>query len=133
MGTFPCPLCAASLELRQSRSNKPYCVCNACGIQIFFRGKVAIAMLQTNADRKRSVVAAQVSTSTAVATFEMLERLRAQRESLVNKRPLIFSDDHLENAILAAEREIARVENRLATLARGMSGDLVPVHDATIE
>jgi DNA invertase Pin-like site-specific DNA recombinase len=130
MGTFPCPLCAAPLDLRQSRSRKPYCVCNACGVQLFFRGKAGIARLRSFAERDRSVVAAQTSTSTALATFEMLERLRAQRETLVNRRPLIFADDHLENAILAIEREIARIEIRLDALARGIPSDSEPVHTA---
>src|SRR5688572_9627805 len=43
--TFPCPLCRTALELRRSRANKPYCVCNPCGVQIFFRGKKGIARL----------------------------------------------------------------------------------------
>lgn len=53
----------------------------------------------------------------------MLERLRAQRESLVNKRPLIFADNHLENAILAIEREITRIQVVLDALARGIPSD----------
>jgi hypothetical protein len=115
--TFPCPLCAAGLDLRQSRAEKPYCVCNACGVQLFFRGKTAIARLRDLADRERSVASAQTSTSTALATFDMLERLRAQRETLVKRRPLIFADEHLENAILAIDREITRIELLLKTLA----------------
>ena len=122
--TFPCPLCAASLELRQSRSQKPYCVCNTCGVQLFVRGRKGIARLLELADRERSVVAAQTSTSAALATFETLERLRAQRESLANRRRLIFTDDGLENAILAVAREITRVEIVLDELARGIPSNL---------
>jgi hypothetical protein len=95
-------------------------------VQLFFRGKKGIARLLELADREKSVVAAQTSTSTALTTFEMLERLRAQRESLANKRRLIFTDDGLENAILAIEREIARVEIVLDALARGIPSDLDP-------
>jgi len=124
--TFPCPLCGTGLELRESRAQKPYCICDPCGVQLFFRRKRGIARLNELADRERSVAAAQTSTSAAVATFEILERLRAQRESLVNRRPLIFADDHLDNAILAIEREITRVEIRLDELARGISKDSQP-------
>ena len=43
--TFPCPLCRMVFNLRRSRAHKPYCVCNSCGVQIFFRGKKGIAKL----------------------------------------------------------------------------------------
>ena len=39
---FPCPVCGASLTLRVARTQKPYCHCDACGIQLFFRGKNGI-------------------------------------------------------------------------------------------
>ena len=42
---FTCPLCYAGLLLKSSKKGKPYCVCNMCGIQIFFRGRAAIERL----------------------------------------------------------------------------------------
>jgi hypothetical protein len=42
---FPCPVCGTSLEIRIARTQKPYCVCIDCGIQIFFRGKTGISRL----------------------------------------------------------------------------------------
>lgn len=129
--TFPCPLCGAGLDLRETRRQKPYCICNACGVQLFFRGKKGIARLRALDDRQQFVKSAQASTSAALATFEMLERLRAQRETLVSRRPLIFADNHLENAILAIDREIARVETRLDALAQGIPQDSEPFNTAT--
>jgi hypothetical protein len=128
--TFPCPLCASGLELRESRREKPYCICNACGVQLFFRGKKGIARLHDLADRERFVKSAQASTSAALATFEMLERLRAQRETLVSRRPFLFADEHLENAIRAIDREMARIEIRLDALARGIPQDSEPSRNA---
>jgi hypothetical protein len=92
-------------------------------VQLFFRGKKGIARLRDLAEREQFVKSAQVSTSAALATFELLERLRAQRKTLVSRRPLIFADDHLENAILAIDREIAQIEMRLDALARGIPSD----------
>ena len=131
--TFPCPLCAAGLDLRETRRQKPYCICNTCGVQLFFRGKKGIARLRALGDREQFVKSAQASTSAALATFEMLERLRAQRETLVSRRPLIFADNHLENAILAIDREITRVEIRLDALARGISQDSERIRTAAIK
>lgn len=42
---FPCPLCQSWLLLKSSKKDKPCCTCDDCGIQIFFRGSVAIALL----------------------------------------------------------------------------------------
>ena len=44
--SFPCPLCGTQLELRESLRVKPYCVCNSCGIQVFFRGQKGISRLR---------------------------------------------------------------------------------------
>jgi hypothetical protein len=42
---FPCPVCGIRLEIRIARTQKPYCVCIDCGIQIFIRGKTGISQL----------------------------------------------------------------------------------------
>ncbi len=42
---FPCPVCGIALDIRISRKQKPYCVCNSCRIQLFFRGKTGIGRL----------------------------------------------------------------------------------------
>ena len=38
----PCFLCAEDLDVRKSIKDKPYLVCDGCGIQIFVRGKKGI-------------------------------------------------------------------------------------------
>lgn len=34
---FPCPICGDGLEIRTSKKDKPYVVCDACGMQLFVR------------------------------------------------------------------------------------------------
>ena len=43
---FPCPICAKGLEVRQSKKNKPYVVCDTCGIQVFVRMPAGIAKFE---------------------------------------------------------------------------------------
>ena len=43
---FPCPLCGASMPIRLTRKQKPYCHCLSCMLQLFFRGKIAIHRLE---------------------------------------------------------------------------------------
>lgn len=39
---FPCPVCAAPLEVKTTKKDKPYIVCDPCGIQLFIRGPAGI-------------------------------------------------------------------------------------------
>lgn len=39
---FPCPVCTEPREVRLTRKNKPYVVCDPCGIQLFVRGPAGI-------------------------------------------------------------------------------------------
>ena len=34
---FPCPLCLSKLDIRESKKQKPYVVCDRCGVQLFVR------------------------------------------------------------------------------------------------
>lgn len=116
--TFPCPLCVAELDLRSSRSEKPYCVCNTCGVQVFFRGKKGIARLRELVnDRNQLTGAATAAVSTVVHAFNRLEHLRAQKKRLELRRRFLFNDDDLETAIRAVENQIARVRAVLDDIA----------------
>ena len=34
---LPCPLCLSKLDVRESKKQKPYVVCDRCGVQLFVR------------------------------------------------------------------------------------------------
>ena len=42
---FSCPVCEETLKIRFSKKNKPYCICDDCGVQLFVRGKKGIEKL----------------------------------------------------------------------------------------
>jgi hypothetical protein len=115
--TFPCPICSSRLDLRSSRASKPYCVCNSCGIQLFFRGKTGIARLREFLIHEQPAKGPSAAAAASLIAYGRLEQLRAQKEELKEKRPLIFTDKSLENAIAALEREIAHLQIHLETLA----------------
>src|SRR5688500_10009484 len=108
--TFPCPICATRLDLRRSRASKPYCVCDSCGIQLFFRGKTAIARLRDFTIHEQPAKGPAVAAAASLIAFGRLEQLRRQKAELEDKRPLIFADKPLESAIEAVERDIAHLE-----------------------
>ncbi len=39
---FPCPVCTQSREVRVTKKDKPYLVCDPCGVQLFIRGPAGI-------------------------------------------------------------------------------------------
>jgi DNA-directed RNA polymerase subunit RPC12/RpoP len=117
---FPCPLCAAQLDLRESRRQKPYCVCNTCGVQIFFRGKTGIARLRRMLEEHDRFVGILATIATpAIAAFNRLEQLRAQKSELEERRSFFSTDDDLEHTIAAVDIEIVRWQIVLEQLSSG--------------
>jgi len=39
---FPCPVCTEPREVRITKKDKPYFICDPCGIQVFIRGPAGI-------------------------------------------------------------------------------------------
>lgn len=48
---FPCPVCSALREVRLTKKDKPYVVCDPCGIQLFIRGPAGIDGFNRLVDR----------------------------------------------------------------------------------
>jgi transcription elongation factor Elf1 len=40
---FPCPVCTQPREVRVTKKDKPYFICDPCGIQVFVRGPAGVA------------------------------------------------------------------------------------------
>ena len=115
---FPCPLCAEGLMILASKRGKPYCVCNPCGIQLFFRGKTGISRLLQMVKGEILIPGKADGADYGIALFDRLQQLKAQKEELEEKRGLIFRDSGVENAILIVDAEIEKVEGELARVAR---------------
>ncbi len=43
--TFKCPLCDEKIPIKSDRKNKPYIICNSCGLQMFIRYPSGIQIL----------------------------------------------------------------------------------------
>jgi len=39
---FPCPVCMTAREVKITKKDKPYIVCDPCGVQVFVRGPAGI-------------------------------------------------------------------------------------------
>src|ERR1700694_5812863 len=45
MAVLPCFLCGKQLDQRTDKNNKPYFICNPCGMQVFIRRELGIQKL----------------------------------------------------------------------------------------
>ena len=115
---FPCPLCGDGLAILASKRGKPYCVCNPCGIQLFFRGKPGISRLLQMVKGEILIPGKADGADYGIALFDRLRQLKAQKEELEERRGVIFRDSNVENAILIVDAEIEKVEGELARVAR---------------
>src|SRR5207247_7181327 len=43
---FPCPVCGQGLETRETKKDKPYVVCDPCGMQLFVRNETGISRFE---------------------------------------------------------------------------------------
>jgi hypothetical protein len=114
---FPCLLCGTGLEIRLSCKQKPYCVCNSCGVQVFFRGKTGIRRLRELLEARRLIVGPESETDRALVLFNHIQQLRGRKKILEEKQGIFFRDEALEATIRAVDKEIQGVQLELEKLA----------------
>ena len=92
---FPCPVCGTSLGIRIARTQKPYCVCMDCGIQIFFRGKAGIARLLEDPGRRNISCRECSGANIPSVLFNRIQYLKRRKSELEAKQGLIIPDPDL--------------------------------------
>ena len=115
---FPCQLCGAGLEICISKRLKPYTTCLKCGVQNFYRGQEGIRRLREILDSHLLISASESSVDTVVLLYNQIQLLRAQRKGLAAKKLFYLSDPDLENALLAVDNEIERMQGELEKIAK---------------
>lgn len=114
---FPCLVCGTGLEIRLSRKEKPYCVCDSCGIQVFFRGQAGIRRLRELIETRTLIVGKESLTDKALVLFNHIQQLRGRKKKLEERRAFFSHDQALEAAIRAVDNEIERVQGELEQIA----------------
>ena len=111
---FPCPVCGDALQLKIACTGKPYCHCDQCGIQLFFRKKNGI-------QRLKEMQAANVFTygaCRATILYNRLQQLKQHKGRLEDRQGMIFRDKDLDSAVQAVDAEIDGVRSELAELSK---------------
>jgi hypothetical protein len=116
---FPCLLCGVGLPILNSKRNKPYLMCDDCGLQIFVRGKRGILRLQRMAEHGTLIPLREESAAHGISLLNRLTRLRLQKKDLSDQQNFFFLDEDIKNAISLVDAEIESVQGELAKISRG--------------
>jgi hypothetical protein len=114
---IPCFLCGNPCEIRQSKKQKPYFVCEPCGVQVFVRGETGIALL--NSFLESGTVNTRGGTGRVldvIATVNRLSQLKAKLEEIQDNQGFVESltgEGSLALAEKALKKEIAEIEVQL--------------------
>jgi chaperonin cofactor prefoldin len=119
MADLPCFLCGKQLNQRTDKNNKPYFICNPCGMQVFIRRELGIQKL---ADLIRNLKEGELPlrTHTQVlyevqAILSEMDDLKAEIKRLDGEIGFFFID---QDKLRARKLLEARIENLLLQLER---------------
>jgi hypothetical protein len=112
---FPCPICGLPLQVRVARTAKPYCHCDPCGIQLFFRGREGVERLREIL--KSEMLISGKGSSAAVLLYNRVQQLKAEKRELEKKQGILIRNTDLENTIAAVQTEIEGVQSELEELS----------------
>ena len=98
MQSLPCFLCGRSLEKRMTKNDKPYFVCDPCGVQLFVRRKQGIERLERvlRASEQNAILLKHAAHRVyeVQAMLAEIEGTKAQIAALDDKIGLFFPDQH---------------------------------------
>lgn len=121
---YPCPLCFDPLDKRISKKNKPYCVCNSCGIQFFIRGKEGIKRFEKllNSQENQFIATANgIGTGKSMEALSILNKINILKQKLQEvqeKKGLIFVDKDIQKAEEIINMEIKLLRSSLSKILR---------------
>ena len=133
MAVLPCFLCGKQLDQRTDKNNKPYFICNPCGMQIFIRRELGIQKLEELIRnlkegelplRKHAQVLYEVQ-----AILSEMDDLKAEIKRLDGEIGFFFID---QDKLRARKLLEARIENLLSQLEQ-IAGAKPPGHLLTPE
>ena len=87
---LPCFLCGAQLEVRASKRDKPYFICDPCGLQAFVRKDRGIQLL---AEKTTPVMETE---NGVLKTISQLERMNKKLEDIQADKPWFSKNPELE-------------------------------------
>ena len=113
MSVIPCFLCGNKLDQRISKNEKPYFICDPCGIQLFVRRKQGIELLDKymNSFKRGEITFQEHSRSVAKIHGILVEinGVKKEIEMLENEMGFLFPDSDKVAARDALKKRLERL------------------------
>ncbi len=123
MPKIPCFLCSQELGQRKDKNQKPYFVCDPCGVQIFIRGRQGITNLsQLIATLKERDFPFREHAQTLYEIQAVLSEIRGiekEIKSLDSVFDIFFTDERKQRARELLNTRIETLLGRLELIAKG--------------
>lgn len=117
MAVLPCFLCGKQLDQRTDKNNKPYFICNPCGMQVFIRRELGIQKLEELiCNLKEGELPLKTHTQVLYevqAILSEMDDLKAEIKRLDGEIGFFFID---QDKLRARKLLEARIENLLLQL-----------------
>jgi chaperonin cofactor prefoldin len=117
MSFLPCILCGNKLQKRADKHNKPYFVCDPCGIQFFVRGKQGIERLNklTSALERHAILFQHAADRIfeVQALLSEIDGTKQQINKLDDEIGFFFTDNDKVRARDALKTKLERLLNEL--------------------
>jgi len=113
--SIPCFLCHDAVDIRWDKHQKPYFVCERCGIQAFIRRKQGIRLLKELQDNS-------FSSLEIIQLTRELSLLKTEKDKLSSKQGIvgIFSpDEELIKAEEAITRKTQEITEKIKNIIEG--------------
>lgn len=115
---IPCFLCGNGLEVKMSKRDKPYLICDWCGVQTFIRGKRGIKSFNQYQAALKSggIIATGKNNLQITALINSLAELKAklrQLEGFPNVFTYLIPEEQKELTVQVLHKAIWNVENQL--------------------
>jgi predicted RNA-binding Zn-ribbon protein involved in translation (DUF1610 family) len=118
---LPCFLCGKKLRIKQTKNEKPYFICDPCGLQVFVRCKAGIRELNRLIRRMES----KSSNSSEIlnSSFEVISltsriaQLRAKLKHIEDNELMWGTDTESEIATKAIKAQMREIESELKRIS----------------
>jgi chaperonin cofactor prefoldin len=123
MAKIPCFLCINELRQRKDKNQKPYFICDPCGVQIFIRGRQGIENLsQLIAELKKRDFPFREHAHTLYEIQAVLTEIRGiekEIKSMDSVLDIFSTNEHKERARELLNKRIETLLRRLHLIAIG--------------
>lgn len=119
-GNYICPICWRLWPVRNSKKNKPYYICEVCGVQVFIRGKEGIKRLAARIADKEILNKVNDSnfseTQKLIELKSKIELLKTEIDNLDDDSIFnLFGDDNSDQ-LNALKSKLKDLESRYLTI-----------------